>query len=128
MECSCEINIDSSEGVADFMIIKMVIARKIHKCCECGESINIKDEYEYLKGNWDGQYSTFKTCLPCLSVRNTMFKDGYCFGMIWNDVIENIFENGGMPENCISRLHPIARGKICDIIESEWMESDDEDG
>jgi hypothetical protein len=46
-------------------------ARKAHTCGECDETIPPGAQYEVASGVWDGQASTFKTCLskaggPCM--------------------------------------------------------------
>jgi hypothetical protein len=46
-------------------------ARKQHKCCECGNVINIGENYQYVSGIWDGEPSSYKTCESCSSVRDS---------------------------------------------------------
>lgn len=63
--CACY-----SDGPApDFMTVRTVKARKPHKCCECGDIIMRGQSYEKITGLWDGEIETFKTCLPCSSIR-----------------------------------------------------------
>lgn len=45
------------------------IARKDHRCCECYGTIKAGVRYMYSSGVWDGQGSSFKTCLRCDAVR-----------------------------------------------------------
>ncbi len=40
-------------------------ARKTHKCCECGRTINAGEKYQYSSGIWDGEPDSFKQCLNC---------------------------------------------------------------
>lgn len=46
------------------------VARKQHKCCECGGIIEPLDVYQYISGVWDGQPDSFKTCTPCTEARD----------------------------------------------------------
>ena len=45
-------------------------ARKQHKCSECARVIEPGDKYELVKGKWDGEFDTFKTCKFCLDLFN----------------------------------------------------------
>lgn len=49
--------------------VKIVRAKKIHKCIECWAEISIGDEYEYCKGLWEGEWAYYKTCLECSELR-----------------------------------------------------------
>lgn len=49
-------------------------ARKPHECCECNQEIKIGEKYQYCSGIWDGEPSSYKTCLSCLTLRND-YKD-----------------------------------------------------
>jgi len=46
------------------------IARKPHKCCECGGGIAVGQIYSYASGVWEGQGESYKTCKPCHSMRS----------------------------------------------------------
>lgn len=45
-------------------------ARRRHTCCECGTWIHPGESYELTKGNWDGKWSTYKTCSVCVLTRD----------------------------------------------------------
>jgi hypothetical protein len=66
--------------ISEFYSESWHVARKEHKCCECGTTIKIKEKYLSCTGKWDGRVSTFKQhsdCLEaCVGVRN--FQDGFC--------------------------------------------------
>lgn len=47
-------------------------ARKKHRCCECYNDITPGDTYEYVRGLWDGYWSTYKTCMECRELRHTL--------------------------------------------------------
>ncbi len=46
-------------------------ARKDHKCCECHGTIAKGETYQYSSGIWDGSPGHFKTCMACVSVKET---------------------------------------------------------
>lgn len=52
---------------------KIITARIEHVCCECGETIRKGQKYEHVRGFWDGSWATFKTCIPCRSIRDEYF-------------------------------------------------------
>ena len=74
---------------------KIVKARKEHKCMECGDTIKKGDKYEYYFGKDNGTIFIHKTCQICFNIREDLFKCGYYFGMLW----ENIEEHFGSDEN-----------------------------
>lgn len=51
------------------------IARKQHKCCECGSTIDPGEKYEHVKGLWYDDWEEFKTCMTCANIRNAANKD-----------------------------------------------------
>lgn len=70
------------------------IARKEHKCCECGRKIRPGERYERVYGIWDNGPETYKTCVYCLGLRDTAESrlDCLCWqhGNMLEDVIEAI--------------------------------------
>lgn len=84
--CVCECYSDPADG-PDFLTVKIVTARKPHKCCECGELIQPGLEYERATGLWDGYiFDTFATCIPCMRIRDDLCACGFCYGDLWNTV------------------------------------------
>ena len=81
--CSCDINADTPELIED----TYPIARKPHICCECGEEIPIGAKYERTKGKWAGDWSTYKTCMPCRAIR-----EDFCDCWIYEGLQEAIWE------------------------------------
>lgn len=51
------------------------VAHKEHKCCECGGIIAPLDVYERTKGQWDGNWSIFKVCVPCIEARDWLVNE-----------------------------------------------------
>lgn len=40
-------------------------AAKEHRCCECRGTIYTGEIYHLLKGVWNGEFQTYKTCTDC---------------------------------------------------------------
>ena len=120
MECSYNIEIDI-DGSPDLYTKKIVTARKEHKCYECGRVVITGEQYESVRGKWEGDFETYKTCTDCLSLRDTFFNDGWGFGDIWWDFSDTLNDwDYDVPESCIAALTPAAREKVCQIIEDGW--------
>lgn len=85
MDCYCDY------GVPDFYTKSRPIARKKHKCDECGSTIWPGDRYEKVAGKWD-EFQTFKTCVHCLAVRDVLEANMECFcwshGGFWEEINE----------------------------------------
>lgn len=62
----------------EFYERSIVAARKEHHCCECGTVIVKGERYERVSGKWEGDMETFKTCMPCVELRDAISDDG-CF-------------------------------------------------
>lgn len=92
--CVC---VDSYDH-ADVYVAEMVKARKAHKCCECEDPIKPGDRYEYVRGLWDGYWSTFKTCQTCVAIRNDYFNCGFLHGSMWEDLREHFLETSTAEE------------------------------
>jgi hypothetical protein len=67
MECSCACDLYDP---CEFFNVKDVKARKEHKCCACGETIQVGQIYEYTTYKFEGIFITDKTCLTCVRIRN----------------------------------------------------------
>ena len=125
MGCSCEIDMDVSD-FSEILFEKIVKARKEHRCHECYTTIKCGDEYYKEKSLYDGTISTHKTCMDCKSIRDNMVCSFY-----WGEIMEAVRDGiqdswGKVSEDCLSKLTPKARERICEIIESTW-DDDEED-
>ena len=118
MDCSCAVDIyDGDYESVSLLNVKIRKAAKQHTCLECGMEIFKGDNYEYSSYLFDGSFCYNKTCNDCLSVREQFFPRGGT-GTIWLDVEYEIEENcGEIPEKCIAKLTPVARGRLCDLID-----------
>lgn len=120
--CSCiSVYIDNP---IELLRDKITTARKIHKCGECGRDIVPGEKYEYHCGKHEGEFEYYKTCIDCLSVRNTFFCEGWFYGMVWEHIREHIHEmNGKIDSDCLVHLTSKARKDVCEMIEQEWKDS-----
>lgn len=109
----------SGDDSASFYEANMRRARKVHACEECNGPIGVGDEHEYVKGLWDGQWSTFRTCLSCKEIRDHFACDGFMFGQLWSDLAENFFPDMRCGGQCMDDLSPEAKNRIIDK-RMEW--------
>lgn len=77
------------------------IARKEHKCCECGGPIQKGQLYRRVSGAWDRQAQTFKQCERCADLWDSLDDAGWC--PYYGDMFETYREslNGQYPDNHI---------------------------
>lgn len=77
MQCDCSYdNADQPEAYTQ----NTVRARKKHTCNECGSIIQPGELYERFTGIWNGIPATFKTCIPCVNMRDDLCPGGFMFG------------------------------------------------
>lgn len=123
MDCSCNIEIDTYGTDSSLHTERFYIAKKEHKCIECGRTINAREKYLYTFGIWDNKSKVYKTCLDCLSIREQFFHYGwhyeYLFEYLWNFIVE---VDGAITEECIRELTPRAQEIVCEMIERCWGE------
>ncbi len=113
--CQCSIDIDHDSG-PEFFKTERRKARTSHKCFECSKVIQPGEAYCCESGKWDGDFRTYKTCLDCLSVRQTFFC-GWMYGNVWEDFHEEALQNDGrFSQDCIDLLTPVAKRRVLDII------------
>jgi len=87
MECGCLIT-DACDGEpAECFTSNIIAARKPHKCCECGETIQPGAKYEKTVGKWDGRWETYKTCHTCLAIRNE-----FCCSFVYTMLRQHIVD------------------------------------
>lgn len=112
---------DDGDGSAECYDQRIVTAKKLHKCTECGEDIPSGSRYEYTKGLWEGSWSVFKTCLSCREIRDHFACDGYLFGQLWSDLADNFFPDMKAGGPCMEGLSPEAKGRLFDL-RMKWLE------
>jgi hypothetical protein len=99
---------------------------------ECNRVIAKGELYEYVFTHFDGDHETYKTCVDCLSVRDSFFCQGWGFGQIWGDLGEHLVDviwrgNGGVSSDCMTPLTVAARERVCDMIERIWADHDEDE-
>lgn len=128
MQCAC-IYCDVEEAGAAVETIKKHTARKEHKCTECGDIIKPGEQYEKVTGLWNNKWSTYKTCMDCISIRDEFFCEGWYYGQIWDYLCDHIREaEGQISSDCITSLTPGAQEVVFDIIEDVWRDMEACDG
>jgi hypothetical protein len=83
MKCVCDF--DSGYDSPSVCTEKIVVARRDHVCCECGETIKKGEKYERVKGLWDGDWDTYCTCIICSKIR-----DDYCSTWVYGELWEQM--------------------------------------
>ena len=96
-DCPCLIHESDDLNFPTLVTEKIQRARKQYACTECREPIPPGERYEYVKGRWEGEWSTFRTCLGCFDVRKTLLCGGWTYGELWNDLSEADFVNADTP-------------------------------
>lgn len=99
-----------------------VKAAKEHRCTECRETIPKGARYERTKGLWDGAWSTYKTCLSCVEIRNHFAcGHGWLFGEVWSQIEEYFFPDMNAGGPCMEGLSPAAKGRLFER-RLKWLE------
>ena len=120
--CSC-IYVDAFDSGPDFYDQRMPIARKEHICGECGRTIKSGEIYETFSGKWELNFSTYKTCNDCVSIRDAFFCESWFFGSIHEYLWEHIEAvNGQISSDCILSLTPGAKEIVLNMIDRLWEE------
>ena len=89
--CVCDWRTEDNDQPALFSE-KMVKARKEHKCCECHEPIKPGNIYELVKGLWQGDWGTYKTCRVCAQIRKDFMSCGWIYGGLWEALRDSLAE------------------------------------
>jgi hypothetical protein len=84
MTSSCIWQYDEGETMEP-CTTKLVKARKPHCCCECAVTINVGDLHEYVRGLYDGEWETYRTCARCLNVHADYFAGRRVLGCMVED-------------------------------------------
>ena len=62
---------------------KMVMARKVHECCECEEKIVPGDHYIRIEIlDHDECWMRYKICIPCLAIGMDLASGYWFFGQL----------------------------------------------
>ena len=81
IECSCAMDVEWNEGDVVFPE-RLVRARKIYHCRECGCQIQVGELHQVLAGVCLGDFWMARTCLTCSRIRETYCRDGWEIGAL----------------------------------------------
>jgi hypothetical protein len=110
------------DAPASVHVTTVVKAAKDHRCTECREMIPKGSKYENAKGLWDGHWSTFKTCLSCVEIRNHFTcESGWEYGSVWSQLEENFFPDMKAGGPCMAGLSPAAKDRLF-TRRMQWLE------
>lgn len=112
----CEIDVSDDYGSPSAFNAVDRKARKQHQCGECLRTIEKGETYRYESGIWEYGPDSHKTCMDCISVRDTFFCS-FIFGRLWEDMHELVLDyDGELSERKIKKLTPAAIEMVGDII------------
>ena len=80
-----------AEETPEFFVKQTPTARKAHRCGECGRTIRPGEIYERVRGKWNGDVGTEKTCAHCVAARAWLEK--HCVGYLFQGVQEDLWEH-----------------------------------
>jgi hypothetical protein len=72
LDCSCDFD------PPEFYHREIRRARKPHRCHECGGAIVVGEQYEHVRGKWEGYIDTFDTCERCVDIRTWLKNNVPC--------------------------------------------------
>ena len=120
MNCSC-VAVENDGDWADLISKTKPTAKKKHKCHECYRAILPGEQYEVQKYVFDWAFETHKTCSECVEIRDMFFCEGYRYGSIREDFIDDLIDaDCDLSESCIAVLSSKAQGIVCEILEECW--------
>jgi len=71
------------------------VARKAHRCGECGAVIQPGEGYQRIRGLWEGAWSGVKSCEKCADLRESLNEVWCCgLGELRDDYREYLQETG----------------------------------
>jgi hypothetical protein len=88
---ACQIDNASDGELVTLERHSTVTARKAHRCGECRAEIKIGESYEISKQLFEGEWTSFRSCLICVEIRDKLFCS-WTWGGIWDDLVgESVF-------------------------------------
>jgi hypothetical protein len=95
------------------------VAKKEHKCCECGKPISKGQRYEYWRCVDGGEFSVYKTCEICQEIRTAFHCNGsWTFTTLWEEIEEILFPE--MTTGCLEKLTSAAAKNFLLMRWNEW--------
>ena len=102
--CSCD-----WDSAPEFMCERVKTARKAWTCNECHCPIKPGEKYKETAGKWEGDFSSWQTCMSCVELCNWARISVPCFCWTYGEIIE-----------CIHNLVDEARGDMPPGWMFEW--------
>lgn len=92
MDCACSCYVDHGVDHGPALFSECIRkARKPHVCCECKRVIRPGEKYEDVKGLWDEGFESYKTCLGCSRLR-----DSICYGFYYGELDSVVWDCFGV--------------------------------
>jgi hypothetical protein len=123
-DCACIY--DGDNDGPSVSMTRMRKARKVNRCTECREAIRPGETYEHTTGCWDGRWSSFKTCLPCVEIRGALFCEGWTYSAVWGRIAEHL-SDGGSVFGCVRELASVAAREKLTAFARDQMDLPSED-
>jgi hypothetical protein len=132
MECTCEVGSawDCDEGI-HLIDNSKVRAVSPCKCTECKRQLDYEEKHQrdthIIQYSFGRKLIIYRVCDDCTSIGEILF-NGWYYGWMFDAIGDYLSEGEIIPEKCLSSLTPRAREMVCDMIEEEWEnEQDDEE-
>lgn len=110
------------DAPASVLHVSVVKAAKNYACTECSETILKGTKYERVKGLWDGSWSSYKTCLSCVEIRDHFAcESGWLYGEVWPQLEESFFPDMKAGGPCMEGLSPEAKNRLFER-RLKWLE------
>jgi hypothetical protein len=121
-DCVCLYNAGDACDACEVARSTIRTARKEHRCFECREPILPGQRYEFTSGIFDGDPFSQKICLPCVEIGQALYCDGRMFGMLWEDIEEQIFHERLMNAACLDKLSTLEAKEFLQRRWWAWVE------
>lgn len=132
-DCACLVSCEDADYEYDWEISDTTAnTEQVRKCIECGKSIGIGDlcsKYTQTECDEEGMGRAtgreLWVCADCRSVSDALCC-GYVIGAVYDDIREAVIEMGAdnFPFAKLADLTPIARAKVCEIVEEAWRDEE----
>lgn len=109
----CDVCLGGYDGTVEFFYEREQVARKQHKCEECGEIIPVGATYKRIGGKCEGYMWHEKACALCVEI-NKVFScgNGTVWGNFWEDMWDYVLPGLTVHSPCFNKLSMPARAKV----------------
>jgi hypothetical protein len=111
----------SNDGDSITVLFDGIIAgRKEYACTECRMPIAKGTRHELIKGMWEGDFCSYRTCLRCVEIRDHFAcGSGWLFGEVWSQLEESFYPDMKCGGQCMTGLSPAAKAFLIEK-RMEW--------